>query len=213
MANGSAIAGSVLVFGLAAAGFIMSTILTADHGDLTRDRASEIVFHMETRLWDNGIYACTATETANIIFDGDKWIRMVDGSGVVATTVTNASTFTIPSDGLYSFDVSLYQASASPSILLSTTVPQFNLRKSGGDTLMQAGWVLEYDSTNSTAGSVHLHATRRLKKDAVLVVELACPDFPITIEQGSVTIRREAIVHGLSLPTATPAPTPAPTPA
>ncbi len=185
-----------------------SSIFWDERSDMRTDRASEILFHMETEPSVDTDIFCVGDTIVNF---GSTWQRMPTGSGVVTDTATNVSAFTLPHRAIYSFDIHFYQDDTENTG--ATTVPvdpgYIYLRiASGGQPLAYAPWVQTVPSTYNRDGSATLHVTRMLDANTIVEVRTVCSEVNFRIRQGSFSIRMESIADGAHLPTPTPAPAP-----
>ena len=184
-----------------------SSIFWDERSDMRTDRASAILFHVETQPSRNADVFCVGETVVN--FDS-AWQRMPTGSGVVSDTAVNVSAFTLPTRAIYSFDVHLYQDDSenTGASTVPTDTGYIYLRiADGGEPLAYAPWEQFVPSSYNRDGSATLHVTRLLPAGTVVELRTVCYEVNFRILQGSFSIRMESIADGAHLPAPTPAPT------
>ncbi len=208
--------------GLALFSLVTFSLFWDERATLRRDRASELLLHLETQPGVDAPFFCTDVDTP-LVF-GPFWQRMPANSGLITDTATNVSIFTVPNRALYTFDLHLYQDDGE--IFGVSAVPDtgyFYLRQVEGHVLGRASWILNTPGDFTRDGSVRLRVTRELEGGTQVQVGGACAGVNVRLQQGSFSIRREALRVGAELlplpsgiapsptPLITPDPTPAPT--
>ena len=197
--------------GLALFSLITSSIFWDERTTLRRDRASALILHLETPPAAKATFLCTDVDTP-LVFDS-FWQRMPTNGGLITDTATNVSTFTVPDRALYTFDLHLYQDDGEIfGVSPVTNTGYFYLRQVKGHVLGRASWMLNTPGDFTRDGSVRLRVTRELEGGTKVQLGGACAGVNVRLQQGSFSIRREALRVGTELAPLPGGTTPSPTP-
>jgi hypothetical protein len=216
MANATVWSAGSIFMAVALTALIMSAINTSDRDKFKEDRASEVIFHMETHPGVDSTYSCD--EVARKMYFDAAWHRMPQTTDVTRHTDTTVYEFNITHRGIYTVDVHLYEdTQTAHADGAGTGFAEFYLTGTGivgahEVDLAWSTWQLRRPNETNIAGYTNLHVTRLLPAGTVLFLKAQCASPTITTAQGSFTIFKETLPYSSYLPTVTPAPTPAPTP-